>query len=71
MGQLMRNNFAILETLSNIEGMGALPADATISPSFPPSAVLIENSIKYGTRNSTVTADTDHNAKDCRLAQSC
>jgi light-regulated signal transduction histidine kinase (bacteriophytochrome) len=91
--ELMRNNFDILEALSNIEAMRALPSDQTISlydlvykvkkifeeraaerqmriyvdgvraiirgsqKSFPiVPAVLVENAIKYGKRDTTINA---------------
>jgi len=92
--ELMRNNFDILEALSNIEMMQALPLDATINlydlawktkkvhepraqkrgmqitvsgvraiipgsqKSFPiVPAVLIENAIKYGRKNSAISVE--------------
>jgi signal transduction histidine kinase len=92
--ELMRNNFDILEALSNIDGMRAVPLDATINvydllyktrcvyleratarrielsvsgvraivrgsrKSFPiVPAVLLENAVKYGRKQTTVKAN--------------
>ncbi len=92
--ELMKNNFDILEALSNPEAMRAIPSDSTISlmdlayktkrvllekanangmqvvltgvkaiilgsqKSFPiVPAVLIENAIKYGRRNTRISVD--------------